>query len=480
MSETPRRAGLIVGVLAVLVGIGVVDGGSGHASVGQSVPAATSSASSASSIGVPRRGAESSAWFCDGATAAGGDAQATLILTNPTPRPVTGTVTTVSPHAPPTPMSVPLPANSQLEVTPAQAAPGGSLASTVVFDGGGVGVTQVVSGPLGASIAPCASTTASHWYFADASTAPGNTLSLSLFNPTATVAVIDVSFVVSTGVVAPPAYQGIDVPADSLVVENVGDHVQNNPDVATAVVALSGAVVAAELETTGPAEDGGPSVVLGATATATTWSFAQNTDMASGTTLFHVYNPSDRPARVTVKIGLLQGEAEPVVMDVAADSTSVLDTRRLARLPIGTAFSATFVSGGGVGIVVDRHVSSPAGSPAPEAGDVAAVAGGAVRWLLPATYSSLTGVSALAVVNLNRARVTVRLVMVTATGLVPVPAFGRQRIRPGTPLIVSPSTGVPLGSAPMELVASAPVAVELDAVPAGSPGVVVTPVLPLG
>ena len=33
---------------------------------------------------------------------------------------------------------------------------------------------------------------------------------------------------------------------------------------------------------------------------------------------------------------------------------------------------------------------------------------------------------------------------------------------------------------PMELVSSAPVAVELDALPAGSPGVVVTPALPMG
>jgi hypothetical protein len=73
----------------------------------------------------------------------------------------------------------------------------------------------------------------------------------------------------------------------------------------------------------------------------------------------------------------------------------------------------------------------------------------------------------------------VRLEMLSATGLGSVPGFGRQRIRPGTPLIVNPSTAVPLGSVPMEVVSSAPVAVELDALPAGSPGVVVTPALPM-
>ncbi|HXQ75608.1 MAG TPA: DUF5719 family protein [Acidimicrobiales bacterium] len=481
MSEPMRRALLILGVLAVLVGIGVADGGGGSASVGPSTPGGTSSVSS---IGVPPIGAESSAWFCPGGTTAGGDAQATMILTDPTHRPVTATVTTVSTTAAstsavPTSVAVPVPANGQIAVTPVPGPPGGWQASSVVFNGGGIGVTQVVSGPLGSSAAPCVSTTARHWYFADASTAPGDTLTLSLFNPSDTIAVVDVSFVVSTGVVAPPAYQGIDVPAHTVVVENVGDHVQNNPDLATAVVALSGEVVAAELEAAGPAGSGGPSVVLGTTASSTAWSFAQNTDVTNGGTLFHVFNPSDRPARVTVRIGLGQGEAEPLVMDVASDSVATLDTGGLARIPIDTPFAVTFVSAGGVGIVVDRHVSSPAGSPAPEAGDTAGVAGGAARWLLPAASPPFTGVSALAVVNLNREPVTVGLSMLSPAGLAPVPGFGHQRIGPGRPLIVSPSPGVPVGTVPMELVASAPVAVEVDAVPVGSPGVVVSPALPL-
>ncbi len=139
------------------------------------------------------------------------------------------------------------------------------MASTVVLDGGGVGVSQVTSGPLGLTTAPCASATSSHWYFADASTAQGSTLTLSLFNPTDTIAVVDVSFVSASGVTAPPAYQGIDVPGDSLVVENVGVHVQDDPAFATEVTTLSGAVVAAETEAAGQSGNGGPSILLGAT-----------------------------------------------------------------------------------------------------------------------------------------------------------------------------------------------------------------------
>ena len=122
-------------------------------------------------------------------------------------------------------------------------------------------------------------------------------MSLSLFNPTRTIAVVDLSFVSSTGLLAPPAYQGIDVPADTLEIVNIGDHVQNTAHFATTVTALSGAVVAAELESTGRPAAPGASVVLGTRAPASTWSFAQNIEMDSGSTVFHVFNPSDRPVQ---------------------------------------------------------------------------------------------------------------------------------------------------------------------------------------
>jgi Family of unknown function (DUF5719) len=475
MTDTARRTVLILGILAVIVGIAVADGGVGPvggATKGRTPPA--------SSMAVPRAGAESSAWFCVGGTAAGGDGQSTMLLTNPTPRPVTGTVTTVSTNAAAVAMTVPVPARTQTEVASPPGSAGGSEASTVVFNGGGIGVSQVLSGPLGFTNAPCASTTARQWYFADGSTAAGATLTLSLYNPTDTIAVVDVSFVVSTGLLAPPAYQGIDVPADTLVTENIGDHVQNNPHVATMVTSLSGAVVAAELGTVGPAGSGGPSVVLGATTPSTTWSFAQNTDVTSGSTVFYVFNPSDRSARVTVKIGLEQGQAEPVVMNVPAGSVSTLDTAKLARLPVDVPFALTFDAGGGVGIVVGREVIAPAGAPAPEVGEVAGVAGGSPRWLLPAEYSPSTGVSTLAVMDLNRSPVTVRLSALSPDGLVPVPGFKDVRVKPGAPLVVTPGPGVALGIEPMEIVSSGPVAVEIDALPVGSPGVVVSPALPLG
>ena len=187
---------------------------------------------------------------------------------------------------------------------------------------------------------------------------------------------------------------------------------------------------------------------------------------------------------MTVKIGLEQGAAEPFVVRLAAESVATLDTTRLTRVPVDTPFAVTFVSGGGVGIVVDRHVAAPpgtasAGAGAPDVGDVAGVPGGAPRWLVPSTALPSTVVASLALVDLDRSAVNIRLLVLTSSGFVPAPGFGRRRVGPGLPLVVSPAAGSPIGTVPMEFVADGPVAVEVDAGPVGSPGVVVTPALPL-
>jgi hypothetical protein len=290
---------------------------------------------------------------------------------------------------------------------------------------------------------------------------------------------VNVSFVSSTsGLLAPPAYQGIDVPGQSLVVENIGDHVRNQSDVATVVAALSGAVVAAETQSTGSPGNGGPSLILGAVKPAPMWTFAQNAEVTGASTLFHVFNPSRRAVHVVVRFGLQQGQAEPLKIRVPPLSVASIDPAGITRIPAAAPFSVTFVSTG-AGIVVGRSVTSPGGAPAPQVGNVMGLPGGAERWLVPAPNVPAAGVSTVTVVNLGRAPTSVTLSAISASGLVPVPGLTHRRVRPGVPLIVTPSTGSAVGLMALELTSGAPVAVEVDASPAGNPGVVVIPGLPL-
>jgi hypothetical protein len=481
VNDGGRRAVLVGGVVAVLVAIGLSGAGSSAGQSGAGGAAGTtarlrSEAFSASATAVRPSGVESSAWFCVGGTGAGGDAQATMVFTNPGARAVTGYATTVSTGS--APQSVPVMADAGTLTPVAATGPAGAeVASTVLFNGGGVGVSQILSGPSGVTTAPCASSTAPNWYFADASTAEGDTTALSLFNPTSTIAVVDVSFVAATGLLAPPAYQGIDIPGDSVVVENVGDHVQKNPHFATIVATLSGEVVATERQSYGATGSGGIAVVLGAPAPASTWSFAQNTDVAGGSTVFHVFNPSAETARVTLTIGLQEGATEPLVISVPPSSVANLDAQRVTRIPAQTTFAATFVSPRAVGIVVARQVSSPPGAAVPQQGDVVGVPGGSDRWLVPSGIPPTTAVAGWAVVNLNAFPVTVSLSTFTHGHPVAVPGYGHRRVDPGTPLDVTATAGSPLSTTPVEVVATGPVAVETDGLPAGSPGVSVIPAL---
>ncbi len=85
------------------------------------------------------------------------------------------------------------------------------VAAAVVLDGGGVAVSESVQSPLGWSMAPCAPSTATDWYFAHGATSQGGGLILSLFNPAATDAVVErLPGVVDGGISGPAAYQGID------------------------------------------------------------------------------------------------------------------------------------------------------------------------------------------------------------------------------------------------------------------------------
>ncbi len=475
LGEVGRRLRLLFAVVAIVAGVATADG-----LVGRSGSSSFPAAGSATWATVNSSDAESSAWFCVGGSGTGGGALGTLVLTNATARAVSGTVLAAPTGGADRSTRVSVPAEGQISVVPAQVAQGSWVAATVLLDGGGVGVSEVVTGPLGWSSAPCASSTSSNWYFAHGSTASGASLSLSLYNPSTTDAVVNITLDSSSaGVVQPPAYQGIAVAGGSLVVENVGDHLLDDPEVAAEISTSSGTVVAAELQSTPQAGGGGgSSLLLGVRSPASEWEFPQNLDPPGGSLVFHVFNPSDHEASVSVKVGLAQGAEQPLSLRVAPRSGSELVAEHETRIPTSGPYSLEFHAAGGVGIVVDREVLAQAGSAFPRAGQVHGVAGGAHRALLPAVIPPGTGASSLAISGLSSHAVVVTVR--SAVRGVPLAGLDRRVVQPGRPLIATPQPGSPLGVVPLLVEASGPVAVELDASATGAPGAVVVPCFALG
>jgi len=273
-----RRLAIVVVLVAVVVGVALIDR--------TAPPPAPAAPSALSAMTIPAAGAPTSSWYCTGSTTGfGAQANTTIYVTNTGTRTVAGTVsTTVNTGKAPASshQTISVPADGAVAVNPGINAPVGYGATTLTFAGGGIAVTQVAAGPDGWSTAPCASVTSSSWYFATGATTAGNQLVLALYNPTSTDAVANVSFDTEAGVVTPQLYQGLTVPAGQLVVENVGDYVQNRSTIATVVNAQSGQIVADQLQLTSTSGRSGLSLALGAPTVRPTWYFAQSTN-PSGT-----------------------------------------------------------------------------------------------------------------------------------------------------------------------------------------------------
>lgn len=464
MGDKGRRVLLLSVAAAVVAGVAAADALAGGA------PKVTAPAPVSAVVSAP--GATSSAWYCAGVAAAPSGTQASVLVTNSGARPLSGTIDTVpvgSQFA--APLSFSVPAEQQVTIP---LVPG---AATVLLNGGGAGVEQVLSGALGSTTAPCTAATASNWFFAQGSTAGGSGLQVALYDPLPTPAVVDVSFVSSSnGAVVPPAYQGIPIAAGTVVVENVADHVPGDPYLATEVTVLSGAVAASEVaEVAGPGQ-GGLSVVGGAPAPAPRWAFADDADVPGGGNWFDILNPTNLPTTVTVSIVLPEGEAAPIAVRVPAQSVVPFVAQDQTRIPAGTYFGLVFSSSGGRGVVVGHLAASPAAVPA--AGISAAQPDGVRRWLVPAVAPGQQSWG-LSLVDMAGRAVHAHVYGFAPGGrLVPAPGQPEVTLRPGVLGVIRAPT-IPVGTVPLEVIADGAVAIQLDPLPGAPPGTNSVPPWPL-
>jgi hypothetical protein len=469
-------------VVLVIAGVGVAVGVHGTAAPVGAEP------SPAALVGAPD--AESTAWYCTGQSTAGGVSPGFLVLTNTTARPVAADISVVSDTGATAHTAAAVPADGVVTPSIPALASGSWESETVITSGGGVAVTQAVSGPLGWSQAPCQSTTSSQWYFAGGSTAAANSLDVSLLNPTSTPVVVDLSFVTPAGTVHPINYQGIVLPAGQVAVENVTSEVQQIPTMSTVVTTRTGRVVAAEVQqiVDGGGTSGGLSLVPGVTTPQAHWMIPQAQEVPNATSEIDVFNPGTATETVTVRFRLPSGPLAPLTEKILPGTTWPLLTSGQTRIPANETYATTIDATGGSGVVVSRTVSLPASAtPPPLAGVVVAVDGLSARspshqWVVPppgsAASPAVSGAApeSLALLNTSTGSEDYSAASVTATGS-KVVATGT--LAPGAAVVVS---GAPLAAAglnPIVVRSSGPMAVSEDATPSGGFGVVSMPGIPL-
>ncbi len=472
-----RRLAVVALVVAVVVGVALID---------RTVPPPAPAAPPVlSAVAIPSASAPTSSWYCaGGTTGTGSQANTTIYVTNTGTRAVAGIVTTTvftgkapsSSH-----QTISVPPDGAVALNPGINAPVGYGASTVTLAGGGVGVSQIAAGPDGWSTVPCASATSDRWYFAAGATTAGNQLVLALYNPTSTEAVANVSFDTDAGVITPQLYQGLVVPAGQVVVENVGDYVQNRSAIATVVAAQSGQIVADQLQLTSSAKSG-LSLTLGAPAVQPHWYFAQTTN-PSGTgssVSLLLSNPGPTAEKAVISVGLAQGAVAPVTVEVPATSVVPFAASGANRIPHQVPYSVDVSSTGGPGLVVARAVLGPDGASLPAFGTMLGSPQLSDDWLVQAPGAGTApGVQGAAAASLSVANPGPAMAQVTVGPLGGTPAQSKL-------LLVKPHSLLVLAEAPvgglvtLEVRSDVPVAVEEDSVPSGAAGVVSSTGLPAG
>jgi hypothetical protein len=363
---------------------------------------------------------------------------------------------------------------------------GSWLSESVTLTGGGVAVSQVVHGAAGWAEAPCQSSTAQQWYFANGVTTGSNAMFIALFNPTSTPDVVDVSFVTPKGVVHPINFQGIVVQADQTQVEPVSPFVQDQTNVATTVVTRTGRLVAGELQlfsgsTTGMA------LVPGSPRAQQEWAVPQSQELAGGASALDVFNPGPTTQEVTVQARLGSGPLAPFRSRVGPDTTWVLSTGAQTRIPKNDPYAAVVSARGGSGVVVGRFVAAPGAAPAPQEGLATAVdslsaTADSRRWVVPSPGSAAQpawpGAAPvhLALTNVSTRRASYVIKVMQRSGL---RTIASGSLRPSTSFSLSGATLTRAGLHPLLVTASAALAVSEDVGPSATYGVVTMPGIPL-
>jgi hypothetical protein len=408
----------VAALVAVLVVCGLLDrvGGQSAASPRAAVPPVPVAAPAS---------ALSTSWFCAGATdgrvpAAPGR----VVIANSGPRAVPARVTVVSNVGTDRTLSLDVPAFGTSSVPETVKAGAPWVGAIVDVDAGQVAVGQEITGALGDSISPCATSGSNTWYFPSGSTLVNSDTVISLINPYPADSIVDLSFTTNEGVEAPEDYQGLDVPPRSMIAVDLRSHLRRRPAIATTVSVRTGSLVAWESAWTVPPKSGavvvgtpaannpfadpsapvaGLSVTLGAPSAGTRWVWADGVAGNGVDERYVVYNPGSATADIRLSLDLQQYAAEPFNLSIGGYQTVEIVSSEEARIPAGVPHAAVLTSLNGVPVVAERTVaaapgegaSGPATRSSSKSGTSAQYGLGGMlgmrlpgeRWLVPATAS---------------------------------------------------------------------------------------------
>ncbi|MBG02150.1 MAG: hypothetical protein CL470_07765 [Acidimicrobiaceae bacterium] len=245
---------------------------------------------------------------------------------------------------------------------------------------GNLVVEHHVTGATGESQSNCQTDAADEWYFASGTTRDGSREIISIFNPFADSAVIDMTFVADGRVRRPDAFSGLVIPPRSLLPIDITGAVTLADVLSTSIKARNGRVVAERLMMFGDEfSPNGLNIETGTPSLAPIWVFPGGID-GSALSAIQIYNPSEiEEANVDIEIYsdfAYSSFIEPVSLTVSPASTETvvlggeepITVSRAAfaltsRIPLGAPHWLVVRSINGLPVASERFVLSDGSFP---------------------------------------------------------------------------------------------------------------------
>jgi len=280
--------------------------------------------------------AESTALYCTGLGA--GATSGRVVFTNLTDSARVLDVTVVSNTGAHATRNVALAAHASTSVSPLGWAPGTLFGVSAVVSGGGVVGAQVAANNT--AVAPCSAGGVTDWYAAGFDTLVGSSAVVSLFNPSATPAVVNVTTVTANGFTAPAPFQGLAVGPHAEVAVNLATQIVDTANVGVHVNVLRGALTIVGVQTSASTT----SFNVGQGSLSTSAVFPLVTTAAHTRAQVRIANPNDVATSVTVAVALGTYQIAPESVEIPAYASGVVTITPNSAIPAAGFASLTLTS----------------------------------------------------------------------------------------------------------------------------------------
>jgi hypothetical protein len=301
-----RRTPLLFILAVILVGVGLVS----------SLSKATNPAVTPGGLGPVN--AESTALYCTGLSGDVGPLEGHVVFLNTTNATRSLAVQVVNDLGQRANTTLKLAAHATTLLSPISLLKGHSYAVEAQVSGGGVVAQEVTR--TGRADVPCTSTGVTNWYEAGFDTLVGSSGEVSVYNPTATPAVFNLSTYSTSGFSAPAPFQGLSVGAHSEMEVDLGAQIVNASNIAVHVSVLRGALAIVGVQQSGSVV----SLSTGETSlTKVAW-YPLVTTVNRALAQIRIANPSALAANVTADVSLPNEKIAPQVVSIPPYSSSAI------------------------------------------------------------------------------------------------------------------------------------------------------------